>query len=724
MQKMLNLASNLYRTTPDRWTAQDDKGNLDGRSWIAEASISFLTLGKCISLLAIVLPTLAVAVFLLQPVTMTQAATINVTCNVNDLINAINTANSNGEPDTIILTSDCLYTLAAVNNGSNGLPLINTPITINGNGAVIKRSSEDGTPNFRIFQVNSSGQLYLNDLTIENGRGNGVGGGIYNNWGEVHLTNVILKSNLAAGGTYAEGGGIHNYYATLIITNSTFISNSVSGGSYSNAGGSISSSNGTVTIINSTLSGSSVSGATDTEGGSIYNHNSALKVISSTLNSSSASGATAFNQGGGIYNDALVGTSTVDIINSTLSGNSASQGGAIYNQASFATAAVNLTNSTLSSNTGGGIYNRVDNNTTGPALVNFTNSIITGAAYGNNCINVRGTITGSNSLADDHTCSGVTNSNLINLDPVLRNNGGSTLNHALLPGSVAVDAGDNAVCTTSPVNGVDQRGTVRPQGSACDIGAYEATPILTLSKDVDDAMPSPGQVITYTIIITNSGALSATNVSVSDTLPLGLSFVGPITIDPVESGVAGNSSTLPILVDDLTVATGKQVTITFPITVDDNLMGSHIITNTASVTSTEVNTPIYANVPTTIASVPAVTITKMASKDVVSIGETITYTYQVTNAGNVSLTNIVASDTPLGLVPLDKSSLRPDQSTTGILTYTVIEADLPDPLTNTVIVTGTFIDQKITATVNASVSVFSEISPNEQLYLPLILKDS
>ncbi|MDQ2998330.1 MAG: right-handed parallel beta-helix repeat-containing protein, partial [Chloroflexota bacterium] len=48
----------------------------------------------------------------------------------------------------------------------------------------------------------------------------------------------------------------------------------------------------------------------------------------------------------------------------------------------------------------------------------------------------------------------------------LQNNGGPTLTQALLAGSAALDAGSN--CTLA-----DQRGVPRPQGSACDIGAYE-----------------------------------------------------------------------------------------------------------------------------------------------------------------------------------------------------------------------------------------------------------
>src|SRR5436853_92651 len=50
----------------------------------------------------------------------------------------------------------------------------------------------------------------------------------------------------------------------------------------------------------------------------------------------------------------------------------------------------------------------------------------------------------------------------------LQNNGGETDTLALRPGSPAIDAGTNDGCP-----GTDQRGVARPQGSSCDIGAFE-----------------------------------------------------------------------------------------------------------------------------------------------------------------------------------------------------------------------------------------------------------
>ena len=69
----------------------------------------------------------------------------------------------------------------------------------------------------------------------------------------------------------------------------------------------------------------------------------------------------------------------------------------------------------------------------------------------------------------------------------LANNGGPTDTHALLEGSVAIDAVPQNECTDQNGNPVpvDQRGTPRPQGRACDAGAYEreqgtAPPTLTV----------------------------------------------------------------------------------------------------------------------------------------------------------------------------------------------------------------------------------------------------
>ena len=78
-------------------------------------------------------------------------------------------------------------------------------------------------------------------------------------------------------------------------------------------------------------------------------------------------------------------------------------------------------------------------------------------------------------LSDDASCNLTQPTDITNTDPLLgplADNGGATLTHVLLPGSPAIDSGDDVACPAS-----DQRGVSRPQGAGCDRGAVEAVDI-------------------------------------------------------------------------------------------------------------------------------------------------------------------------------------------------------------------------------------------------------
>ena len=175
-----------------------------------------------------------IALSTIPPLTA-RADEFNVGCNVADLIQAITDANGNGQPDTINLTLGCSYTLTTTNNtndGPNGLPSITSVIAINGNGATIERSSEGGTPQFRIFHVASGGDLTLTDITIANGdAGSNRGGGVYSK-GTLNISHSTLSDNAA---TF--GGGIYNEN-TVDISHSTLSGNTADyGGGILNNGG-------------------------------------------------------------------------------------------------------------------------------------------------------------------------------------------------------------------------------------------------------------------------------------------------------------------------------------------------------------------------------------------------------------------------------------------------------------------------------------------------------
>ena len=74
---------------------------------------------------------------------------------------------------------------------------------------------------------------------------------------------------------------------------------------------------------------------------------------------------------------------------------------------------------------------------------------------------------------------------------------------ALLAGSPAIDAGDPAIC-----GGIDQRGIARPQGTNCDIGAFEYFPTFRIS----------GRILIITNSVTNGLSRIILNVGTNTTV--------------------------------------------------------------------------------------------------------------------------------------------------------------------------------------------------------------
>jgi uncharacterized repeat protein (TIGR01451 family) len=256
------------------------------------------------------------------------------------------------------------------------------------------------------------------------------------------------------------------------------------------------------------------------------------------------------------------------------------------------------------------------------------------------------------------------------------------------------------------------------QGSAY-LFYLAAQPDLSLLKTVDPPTPlSPGQPLTYTLTFSNAGLDIAHDIVLTDVVPLSVTVTGVVS-----RGVAiTDTGALPPYVwqvADLMPEEGGVLTITALL--NAALPDGHSFANTASITTpTDLDiTNNYSSVLVTVANAPAITVTKTADVAVARAGQTLTYTYRVTNTGNVPLSGLLAHDDRLGAVPLAVTSLAPDQGTAGALTYTVLSGDLPGPLLNIVIVTGTLpTGADVTASAGASVRL-----PWCQIYLPLIYSD-
>ena len=114
---------------------------------------------------------------------------------------------------------------------------------------------------------------------------------------------------------------------------------------------------------------------------------------------------------------------------------------------------------------------------------------------------------------------------------------------------------------------------------------------------------------------------------------------------------------------------------------------------------------------------PHIAMHKSASAVTANVGNVITYTYQVVNTGVVSVTNLSATDDQLGAIALVSTTLEISESTSGVLTYTVVEGDLPGPLANTATATAT---SSVSGTVVASDTVTVSLSERPALQLTVV----
>ena len=331
---------------------------------------------------------LCTAVTVLVAATASSAATsVNVSCgDSTGLVAAVNMVNAGGG-GSINLAAGCTYSLTTRNNtvmGGNGLPVVVSPITINGKGATIAGNNS----NFRIIAIdgNSGGALTLNGVAITGGHiagmmVGGAGGGILNLSGNLTLNSATVTHNFAsdAGGGIANGfgatatlnksevswntvpqtgsggGGMLGIAASLTLNQSLVDHNTGPGGGgiasgNGNGGGPGSSITLNKSVIsNNTATNPDAGGGGISNGGTLVSNNSQivdntapgaagaglLNHVTATLNKTVVSGNSApGGLGGGITNAIFFAgqpTPTLVLNHSQVTGNSAASGGGIVN---------------------------------------------------------------------------------------------------------------------------------------------------------------------------------------------------------------------------------------------------------------------------------------------------------------------------------------------------------------------------------------------------------
>ena len=322
---------------------------------------------------------------------------------------------------------------------------------------LVNLSLTKGFSNGGAIEVADSSNLTIKNCAFYQNHSTSSGGAIYfGGTGTLTIIDSTFYQNEAVG----SGGAVQiSASGPHVITNSTFFDNTAGGD-----GGAIYGSN--VTITGSTLS-RNIAGW---DGGAIVIPGGDFKIQSTTINQNQAN-----SEGGAI---ALEGNAFGMIVNSTVTRNQANDsGGGISTSGDIA---IEILNSTFAGNNApmGSEVSGI-----GVAEIDLFNTILACSPGNASCIEEMGIVSvfGPNSIIGTGTLASFGLAELAD-------NGGPTQTMALLPASPLIDAGDNSVCANSLVNNLDQRGVTRPQGSYCDIGAYESlnSAMVTKVEDTDD----------------------------------------------------------------------------------------------------------------------------------------------------------------------------------------------------------------------------------------------
>ncbi|MCP4088075.1 MAG: DUF11 domain-containing protein, partial [Actinomycetia bacterium] len=210
---------------------------------------------------------------------------------------------------------------------------------------------------------------------------------------------------------------------------------------------------------------------------------------------------------------------------------------------------------------------------------------------------------------------------------------------------------------TSTVQDTDTNTVTTPQN-----------PAIRLIKTVTppDPVPSVGDELTYEFTITNDGDVTLTGVTVTDPLP----------------GLSAISCSTSVL------APGQSDTCSATYTVDQDDVDNGSVANTATVSGTSPDGSTFEDTDSALVSpgqAPSISLDKDLDSNAdedssgnISAGDTLTFTFEVNNTGNVTLTSVGVTDPLTGLSPVTcpVSVITPGATIICTATYSVTQADV------------------------------------------------
>ena len=237
--------------------------------------------------------------------------------------------------------------------------------------------------------------------------------------------------------------------------------------------------------------------------------------------------------------------------------------------------------------------------------------------------------------------------------------------------SIILNTATGSTTTTDPNHGNDSSTAfVTPLQS--DLAVY---------KVVSDPEPNVGDTIEFAIGATNYGPADATGVVVTDTIPAGLTYVGPSQIinpNPSDGSIAENNGTItwtigslgagsttaqqiPIFVYEVTVDAPSPAGIPPTLQNDAHIIGHEYDPDHSNNTDSASETPQYADLA----------VDKQVSNATPNVGDVLTYTITVTNNGkddaeNVFLTDTIKDISELSIVGTPVTSAGTFDPTSGV----------------------------------------------------------
>ncbi len=427
-----------------------------------------------------------------------------------------------------------------------------------------------------------------------------------------------------SGGSFGHdaGGGVYVITATVVISHNQVFNNTAYDG------GGLYLGNGAATLSANVVTANTTAYA----GGGLYLDNSAA-----TLNANAVTANTATSYGGGL----LLWLSDATLTNNVVADNRVNGlGSGLYIEVS----SPRLLHTTIARNSGGdgsGIHLAGG----GFRTVALTNTILFSHTVGitvaaGNTATVESTLWHGNTTDANGAGTIISSTHNYAGDPAFVNPEAG--DYHLGSTSAAIDKGVDAGVTT------DIDGDARPQGSAPDLGADErpgpSLPGLAITK-VDKPDPvKPGGLLTYTLTVNNHGTAAATNLVITDTVPIDASFAS--------ASHGGTESNGIVTWNVISLTNGASLNRTLAVTASVPPTNGQVITNAIyGVRCAEVPAPTWGPAVTTTAKlVVAAALQKWPAARVITRPQYINYSYLVTNTGTVVISNATVSDDKLGFI--------------------------------------------------------------------------